>query len=62
MPLIAWAIWIGIYPKPYFDILQKPVAEIVERVRPGYFGRRRTPLRDRRGARRRRPAGREAAQ
>ena len=22
VPLIAWAIWIGIYPKPYFDILQ----------------------------------------
>ncbi|HEV3199963.1 MAG TPA: NADH-quinone oxidoreductase subunit M [Bryobacteraceae bacterium] len=37
-PLIAWAIWIGIYPKPYFEILQRPVAEIVERVRPGYFG------------------------
>jgi NADH-quinone oxidoreductase subunit M len=36
-PLIAWAIWIGIYPKPYFDILQRPVAQIVERVRPGYF-------------------------
>src|SRR5207245_10825249 len=29
-PLIAWAIWIGIYPKPYFEILQRPVAEIVE--------------------------------
>jgi NADH-quinone oxidoreductase subunit M len=37
-PLIAWAFWIGIYPKPYFDILRKPVTEIVERVRPGYFG------------------------
>ncbi len=36
-PLIAWAIWIGVYPKPYFDILQRPVAQIVERVRPGYF-------------------------
>ena len=36
-PLIAWAIWIGIYPKPYFEILQRPVAQIVERVRPGYF-------------------------
>ena len=36
-PLIAWAFWIGIYPKPYFDILRKPVTEIVERVRPGYF-------------------------
>jgi NADH-quinone oxidoreductase subunit M len=38
LPLIAWAIWIGVYPKPYFDILQRPVAEIVERVKPGYFG------------------------
>src|ERR1041384_6280496 len=38
LPLIAWAIWIGVYPKPYFEILQKPVAEIVERVRPGYYG------------------------
>src|SRR5262245_31679650 len=36
-PLIAWAIWIGLYPKPYFEILQRPVAQIVERVRPGYF-------------------------
>jgi NADH-quinone oxidoreductase subunit M len=37
LPLIAWALWIGIYPKPYFDILEKPVAQIVERVKPGYF-------------------------
>lgn len=36
-PLIVWALWIGIYPKPYFEILEKPVAEIVERVRPGYY-------------------------
>ena len=37
LPLIAWAFWIGVYPKPYFDVLQRPVTEIVERVRPGYF-------------------------
>jgi NADH-quinone oxidoreductase subunit M len=37
LPLIAWSIWIGIYPKPYFDILEKPVAQLVERVRPGYY-------------------------
>jgi NADH-quinone oxidoreductase subunit M len=36
-PLIIWAVWIGVYPKPYFDILEKPVAQIVERVRPGYY-------------------------
>jgi NADH-quinone oxidoreductase subunit M len=40
LPLIAWAIWIGIYPKPYFDVLERPVAQIVERVRPGYFRER----------------------
>ena len=39
VPLIAWAIWIGVYPKPYFDILRQPVAEIVERVRPGLLRR-----------------------
>ncbi|HTS28118.1 MAG TPA: NADH-quinone oxidoreductase subunit M [Bryobacteraceae bacterium] len=38
IPLIAWAIWIGVFPKPYFDILRQPVTEIVQRVRPGYFG------------------------
>ena len=34
LPLIAWALWIGIYPKPYFDILEKPVSAIVQRVKP----------------------------
>jgi NADH-quinone oxidoreductase subunit M len=37
LPLMAWAVWIGLYPKPYFDILEKPTAQLVERVRPGYF-------------------------
>jgi NADH-quinone oxidoreductase subunit M len=37
LPLVAWAIWIGVYPKPYFDVLEKPVAEIVQRVRPDYY-------------------------
>jgi NADH-quinone oxidoreductase subunit M len=32
VPLMAWALAIGIYPKPYFDILEKPVASIVQRV------------------------------
>ena len=36
-PLLVWALWIGVYPKPYFEILEKPVAQLVERVRPGYF-------------------------
>ncbi|MEK7750710.1 MAG: proton-conducting transporter membrane subunit, partial [Acidobacteriota bacterium] len=48
VPFIAWAIWIGVYPKPYFDVLEKPVAQLVERVRPGYFDRK--PLADARGS------------
>jgi NADH-quinone oxidoreductase subunit M len=44
LPLIAWAVWIGVYPKPYFDVLRKPVAEIVERVKPGYFAAAPQPI------------------
>jgi NADH-quinone oxidoreductase subunit M len=45
-PLIVWAFWIGLYPKPFFDLLERPVAQIVERVRPGYYAERklRNPL------------------
>ncbi len=32
VPLMIWALSIGVYPKPYFDILEKPVAQIVHRV------------------------------
>jgi NADH-quinone oxidoreductase subunit M len=32
LPLLAWAFWIGLYPKPYFDILDRPVTQIVDRV------------------------------
>ncbi len=32
LPLLAWAFWIGIYPKPFFDVLDKPVDQIVQRV------------------------------
>ncbi|MGH7461770.1 MAG: complex I subunit 4 family protein, partial [Longimicrobiales bacterium] len=44
VPLVIWAFWIGLYPKPYFEILEKPVAQIVERVRPGYFAQRGLPV------------------
>jgi NADH-quinone oxidoreductase subunit M len=39
-PLIALAFFIGLYPKPLFDILDKPVAQIVQRVRPEYYQNR----------------------
>jgi NADH-quinone oxidoreductase subunit M len=31
-PLVACCFWIGLYPKPFFDVLERPVAEIVERL------------------------------
>ena len=37
VPLIVWAFWIGLYPKPFFHVLEKPVAQIVQRVRPDYY-------------------------
>jgi len=36
-PLLAWAFWIGLNPNPYFKVLERPTAQIVERVRPGYY-------------------------
>ena len=35
-PLIILAFWIGLYPKPFFEILDKPVKRIVSQVHPGY--------------------------
>jgi len=45
-PLVVWAFWIGLAPQPYFKILERPVAQIVERVHPGYYAARhmRNPL------------------
>jgi len=40
LPLIAWAFWIGLNPQPYFRVLERPVAQIVERVHPGYYAER----------------------
>jgi NADH-quinone oxidoreductase subunit M len=36
-PLLICAFWIGLYPKPFFEVLERPAAQIVERVRPGYY-------------------------
>jgi NADH-quinone oxidoreductase subunit M len=37
VPLVIWAFWIGLYPKPFFKVLEKPVAAIVQRVNPGFY-------------------------
>jgi NADH-quinone oxidoreductase subunit M len=39
-PLIVWAFWIGLNPQPYFRVLDRSVAQIVERVHPGYYTER----------------------
>ena len=36
-PLLLATFWIGLYPQPFFDVMKRPVAQIVERVRPGYY-------------------------
>ena len=38
VPLLIMAFWIGLYPKPFFQILQQPVNQLVETVRPNYPG------------------------
>ena len=38
-PLIAGCFWIGLYPKPFFEILEAPTAKLVERLDPGYYSR-----------------------
>jgi NADH-quinone oxidoreductase subunit M len=42
-PLIIWAFWIGLSPQGYFRVLDRPVAQIVERVHPGYYAERHLP-------------------
>jgi NADH-quinone oxidoreductase subunit M len=37
VPLIIWAFWIGLYPKPYFDVLREPVKAIVQSVHPDFY-------------------------
>ncbi|MDT5296370.1 MAG: NADH-quinone oxidoreductase subunit, partial [Acidobacteriota bacterium] len=36
IPLLVMSLWIGVYPKPFLDFIQKPVAAIVRHVRPDY--------------------------
>jgi NADH-quinone oxidoreductase subunit M len=42
-PLLLWAFWIGLYPKPFFAVMERPVAQIVERVQPGYYAAHNLP-------------------
>jgi NADH-quinone oxidoreductase subunit M len=35
--LVACMVWIGIYPKPIFDMIDKPVEYVMMKVDPGYY-------------------------
>jgi NADH-quinone oxidoreductase subunit M len=35
-PLMIFALWIGVYPKPFLEYIQQPVNTIVKQVRPDY--------------------------
>jgi NADH-quinone oxidoreductase subunit M len=39
VPLIAICFWIGVYPKPFFRILEAPVKKIVMQVNPDYYNK-----------------------
>ena len=34
VPLVLLCFWIGLYPRPFFEILEKPVEYVVQRVDP----------------------------
>ena len=36
VPLVVMSLWIGVYPKPFLDFIQRPVAAVVKHVRPDY--------------------------
>jgi len=37
VPLVLMAFWIGIYPKPFFAVIEKPVENIVRKVNPSFY-------------------------
>jgi NADH-quinone oxidoreductase subunit M len=36
IPIVVLCFWIGLYPKPFFDVIEKPVDYIVQKVDPDY--------------------------
>ena len=39
-PLVISFIWIGIYPKPIFNVMEDSVKHLVEQVNPDYYQKR----------------------
>jgi NADH-quinone oxidoreductase subunit M len=44
LPLVAICFWIGLYPKPFFRVMDAPVRQIVQRVNPHYYAQTPAPL------------------
>src|ERR1700732_2504183 len=44
VPLVILAFWIGIYPKPVFALIEKPVQKSVEQVNPNFYQAEHTKL------------------
>ncbi|MDQ2937947.1 MAG: NADH-quinone oxidoreductase subunit M [Acidobacteriota bacterium] len=36
MPLVIMSLWIGVYPKPFLNYIERPVNAVVRHVRPNY--------------------------
>jgi NADH-quinone oxidoreductase subunit M len=43
LPLVALAFWIGIYPKPFFAYIEKPVQRIVQQMNPAFYQQASSP-------------------
>lgn len=37
LPLLVLVFWIGIFPKPFLDVIDKPVEKIIRIVNPGHY-------------------------
>jgi NADH-quinone oxidoreductase subunit M len=35
VPIVVLCFWIGLYPKPFFDILDRPIADLAARLEAG---------------------------
>jgi len=36
IPLVVMSLWIGVYPKPFLEFIQRPVNAVVKQIRPNY--------------------------
>jgi NADH-quinone oxidoreductase subunit M len=37
VPIVVFCFWLGLYPKPFFRLIEKPVDYIVQKVDPDYL-------------------------